>query len=532
LSESANLRTVIQEEFLKSAVDSVHFFKKYAKIQHPMKGKILFNLYPFQEDTVRLFKEHRFNIVLKSRQMGISTLCAGHCLHQMIFNEDFKILVIATKQDVAKNLVQKVQIMWEFLPAWMKQGLTIVNNNKLSLVFSNGSEIKAVSSSPDAARSEALSLLILDEFAFVDCAEEIWTSAQSTLATGGSCIMLSTPNGIGNLFHKTWQHAIEGTPEEGLDKFNPILLPWHLHPDRDQKWRDNQDSLLGKRLASQECDADFLSSGHTVIESEILQWYEKEHIADPVERRGIGGDYWIWKYPDYTRTYLICADPARGDGEDYSAFHVIDVETVEQVAEYRGKIDTQMFGSLLVSVATEYNNATLIIDNRNIGWSTIQYVIDSGYKNLYYSFKNDPYLDENIHLRKAYDLKQKEDMIPGYSITVKSRPVLISKLDIYFRDKAPIIHSRRFLNELQVFFWIDGKPQAQRGFNDDLVMAFCMGLMIRDTSLKLRMLGIDLVKRTLKTTHKTVFKPQPTGMAKWEMNVGKAGNRENLKWLL
>lgn len=367
--------------------------------------------------------------------------------------------------------------------------------------------------------------------AFMPDATEIFTSAQMTLSTGGSCIMLSTPNGIGNLFHQTWQHASEGISEEGLERFNPIMLPWHLHPERDQKWRDQQDSLLGKRLAGQECDADFLSSGHTVIESEILQWYEKEHIQEPVERRGIGGDYWIWKYPDYTRTYLICADPARGDGEDYSAFHVIDVETVEQVAEYKGKIDTQMFGNLLVSVATEYNNALLIIDNRNIGWSTIQYVIDSGYKNLYYSFRNDPYLDENIHLRKAHDLKQKEDMVPGYSITVKSRPVLVSKLDIYFRDKAPIIHSKRFLNELYVFMWIDGKPQAQRGYNDDLVMAFCMGLMIRDTSLKLRMLGIDLVKRTLKTTHKTVFKPSPLGSAKWEMNIGHNG-KENLKWLL
>lgn len=527
-----NLRAIVQDEFLKSAVDPVHFFKKYAKIQHPMKGKILFNLYPFQEDTIRQLRDNRFNIILKSRQMGISTLMAGMALHSMIFKEDFKILVIATKQDVAKNLVQKVQIMWEFLPSFLKQGLEIVNNNKLSLVFSNGSEIKAVSSSPDAARSEALSLLILDEAGFIPDIEEIWASSQMTLATGGSCVMLSTPNGVGGLFHRIWQQAEEGTVVEGLDKFNPISLPWYLHPDRDQKWRDQQDVLLGKRLASQETDCSFLTSGHTVIDSEILQWYEKEHISEPIERRGMGGDYWIWKYPQPGRTYLVCADPARGDGEDYSGFHVVDVETVEQVAEYKGKIDTQMFGNLLVSVSTEYNHAHLIIDNRNIGWSTIQVAIDSGYKNLYYSFRNDPYLDENIHLRKNFDLKSKEDMVPGYSITVKSRPVLISKLDIYFRDKAPIIHSRRFLNELFVFMWIDGKAQAQKGYNDDLVMAFCMGLMIRDTTLKLRMLGINLDKQTISATHKTIFKSRPIGQNQWEMNVGKAGNKEQLKWLL
>lgn len=531
MSEPTNLRSVIQEEFLKSAVDPVHFFKKYAKIQHPMKGKILFNLYPFQEDAIRVIRDNRFVIIGKSRQMGISTLTAGIALHSMIFQSDFKILVIATKQEVAKNLVQKVQIMWEFLPSFLKQGLSIVNNNKLSLVFSNGSEINAVSSSPDSARSHALSLLIFDEMAFCESSDEIWTSAQATLSTGGSAILLSTPNGRVGMFHDIWEKAEEGTEEFGI-KFVPIKLPWYLHPERDQNWRNQQDVLLGKRMAAQEFDVDFLTSGHTVIEHETLQWYEKEHIKEPIERRGIGGDYWIWKYPDYTRTYLVCADISRGDGEDYSAFHVIDVETVEQVAEFKSKIDTQMMGNLLVSVATEYNNAVLIIDNRNIGWSTIQVVIDSGYKNLYYSFKNDPYLDENIHLRKAHDLKQKEDMVPGYSITVKTRPVLISKLDIYFRDKAPIIHSTRFLNELHAFMWIDGKPQAAKGKNDDLVMAFCMGLMIRDTSLKLRMLGIDLVKRTLKTTHKTVFKPQPLGAANWEMNVGRQGNKENLKWLL
>lgn len=148
---------------MKSAVDINYFSKKYCKIQHPIKGKVNFDLYKFQEDTLRELKDHRFNIILKSRQMGISTLCAMYSLHNMLFNSDFKILVVATKQDVAKNLVQKVQIMFELLPTFLKQGITIVNNNKLALSFSNGSEIKAVSSSPDAARSEALSLLVIDE---------------------------------------------------------------------------------------------------------------------------------------------------------------------------------------------------------------------------------------------------------------------------------------------------------------------------------------------------------------------------------
>ena len=132
-------------------------------IEHPIKGKINFDLYPFQETTLREFQGHRFNIVLKSRQMGISTLCAMYSLHQMLFRENFKILVIATKQDVARNLVKKIQVMFDCLPAWMKQHAQIANKNLLQLALTNGSEVKAVSSSPDSARSEAISLLILDE---------------------------------------------------------------------------------------------------------------------------------------------------------------------------------------------------------------------------------------------------------------------------------------------------------------------------------------------------------------------------------
>lgn len=367
---------------------------------------------------------------------------------------------------------------------------------------------------------------------FVKDFEAIWTSAQMTLATGGRAILLSTPNGMQGLYYQLWQQAEEGRSIEGLDKFNPISLPWYLHPERDQNWRNQQDHLLGTRMAAQECDCSWLTSGHTVVDSEAILFYEKEMVKDPLEKRGPAGDLWIWQYPNYSKTYVVTVDVARGDGEDYSAFHVIDVEAVEQVAEYKGKIDPATLGNMVIAVATEYNNALLVIDNRNIGFTTIQVAIDQGYKNLYYTYKNDPFLDQNIHLRKGYDLKDKHDMVPGYSIDVKTRPILISKLDLYFRDKAPKIYSKRFINELWVFMWIDGKPQAQKGYNDDLVMSFCMGLMVRDTSLKLRQIGIDITKTTLAHTHKSVYKPKPIGSNNWEMNIGPTGQKDSLKWLL
>ena len=530
ITQDQKIREAIKEEYKKAFQDPVYFLKKFTHVEHPTKGKIPFRLYDFQEDTVRQFNKNRFNIVLKSRQMGISTLCAGYSLYNMIFKEGYKVLVIATTQDVAKNLVTKVKVMYDSLPSFMKQHFKVIDNNKLELSFSNGSSIKAVSSSPDAARSSALSLLIVDEAAFIEKFDQVWTSAQMTLATGGNAIVLSTPNGMGNQFHKMWVSADSGIVEEGLERFNPIILRWDLHPDRDEKWRKQQDDLLGPRMASQECDCSYVSSGHTVIEGEVLQWYLDNTVQEPIEKRGLGGEYWIWQYPDYANSYMVLADVSRGDSSDFSAFHVIKTDTLEQVAEYKGMIGTREYGNFLVSVANDYNNALLILDNKNIGWDTIQQILERGYQNLFYSYKQDPYLDENIHLRKNYDLKDKSDKVPGFTMTVPVRSIVISKIITYLLEKSVLIRSKRLIQELQVFIWLNGKAQASPGYNDDLVIPYGTGLYMHDIALRLQAMGIDLSKRALQKTFKTVYVAGKKASDQWQMDIG--NKKESLTWLL
>ena len=233
-----SIKEIMKAELVKSAADPIHFFKKYCYISHPQRGKILFNLYPFQEKALKLIGDNPYSIILKSRQLGISTLSAGFALWLMLFHENKTVMALATTQATARNLVQKVQFMYENLPSWMK--VEAVENNRLSLKLKNSSRILAKSSSPDAARSEAVSLLIIDEAAFVENVAETWASAQQTLATGGGAIVLSTPNGTGNWFHQMWVKA-----ESSQNDFLPIKLPWYLHPERDQAWRDKQDELLG-----------------------------------------------------------------------------------------------------------------------------------------------------------------------------------------------------------------------------------------------------------------------------------------------
>ena len=481
-----DLKKIIRQEYLKCAKDPVHFMKKYCYIQHPQRGRIQFNLYPFQEKVLKLVQDNPYSIILKSRQLGISTLTAGFSLWMMLFAKDKNILCIATKQETAKNMVTKVKFMYENLPSWLK--VDAVENNKLNLRLVNGSQIKATSASSDAGRSEAVSLLLIDEAAFIENIGEIWASAQQTLATGGGCIALSTPYGTGNWFHQTWTRA-----EARENEFLPIRLPWDVHPERNKEWRARQDELLGDpRLAAQECDCDFNTSGDIVFYPEYIEYYEKSNIKDPLERRGADQNLWVWESPDYSRDYMVVADVSRGDGKDYSAFHVIDVESNVQVAEYKGQLGTKEYGHLLVGIASEYNEALLVVENANIGWATIQVCIDRAYPNLYYSQRGEA--NANSYFDRYQDHSK---MIPGFTMSSKTRPMVVGKFQEYIGDKGVTLHSKRLIEEMKTFVWRNGRPEAQSGYNDDLVMAFGIAMYVRDTALKFRQRGIDITKQAL-----------------------------------
>ena len=524
MSDKKQLKEAIKREYAKCATDPTYFLGKYGIIQHPVKGKVNFNLYDFQEKSLKSFMEHDYNIVLKARQLGLSTLTAGYALWMMTFQPDKNILVIATKQETAKNLVTKVRVMHANLPGWLKQ--PCVEDNKLSLRYKNGSQIKAVASSEESGRSEALSLLIIDEAAFIDKIDTIWGAAQQTLATGGRALVISTPNGVGNFFHKTWVDA-----ENGVNDFNFIKLHWSVHPEREQEWRDEQDKLLGPSLAAQECDCDFITSGRGVIDGLLLEQMKESSVREPMEKRGIDSNYWIWQPPNYTKNYVVSADVSRGDGTDYSAFHIIDVESLEQVAEYKGKISTQDFGNMLVNVASEYNNALLVVENNNIGWAAIQQVIDREYPNLFYTSKDLQYVDVQHQITNKYR-SQERNMVPGFSTTQKTRPLIIAKLEEMFREESVMVHSQRLIDELFVFIYNGNRAEALKGYNDDLVMSFAIALWVRDTALRLRSEGIELSKKAIQGIGQNpgIYTSEVQKNDSWEMDV--KGEKEDLTWLI
>ena len=531
MSTQKTLKEVIKEEYKKCLVDPIYFMKKYVKIQHPIRGTVNFDLYDFQEKTLTDLVNHDFNIILKSRQMGISTLTAAYSLWLMVFHKDKNVLCISINQETSKEIVTRVRFANDNLPSWLK--VKEQEDNRLSLRLTNGSQIKAVSSAGTSGRSSALSLLIIDEAAFIDNIAEIWLSAQYTLSTGGRAIMLSTPNGVGNFFHQTWIKA-----EAKENEFNTIRLPWNLHPERDQTWRDKQTELSGVKGAAQECDCDFATTGNGIVDAVTIDFYKQSKVKDPIEMRGIDHGYWIWEYPDYSRNYIVSADVARGDGGDYSAFQVIDVESLTQVAEYKGLIGTKEYGNMLVTVATDYNNALLIVENANIGWAVLQQIIDRQYPNTFYSSADLQYVDVEKQLTNKINRDEKK-MIPGFTNSQKTRPLLISKLESYFRENLVEVRSVRLIDELSVFIWDSNKATAMRGYNDDLVMSLSIGLWVRDTALRLRQQTMELNRSMVGGISRVgasqnVYRPQSLkSQETWQMNVGLTNDKkEDLTWLL
>lgn len=457
----------IVKEILKSGKDPSYFINNYVKISHPLRGLVPFKTYDFQSDLLHDFNDYRFSVVLKARQLGISTITAAYVAWLMLFHRDKNVLVIATKFGTAANLVKKVKAIHKHLPEWIKIS-NIAIDNRTSFELTNGSQIKASSTSSDAGRSEALSLLVIDEAAHVEGLDELWTGLYPTLSTGGRCIALSTPNGVGNWFHQTCVDA-----EIEKNDFHLVTLPWQVHPDRDQQWFDKETMNMSRRQVAQELECNFNMSGETVFHPEDMEIIEA-NLQDPKYRTGFDRNLWIWEEYKPECSYMLTADVARGDGRDYSTFLIFKIETNELVAEYQGKTTPDIFATLLNETGREFGDCMIVVENNNVGWAVLSKLEEHGYPNIYYSRKS-------THEQVESYLAESSGVTPGFATTMKTRPLIIAKLEEFVRNKLINIKSRRLFNEMKTFIWQNGKPQAMNKHNDDLIMACAIGCWIKET---------------------------------------------------
>lgn len=471
------------EQIDKCFADPVFFIKNFVYIQHPIRGRLKFDLYEFQEECLRDYRDFRFNIVVKSRQLGISTITSAYALWVALFNQDANVIIMTTRLDTSKLMVGKIRTMFALLPPWMKQLLDISEPEGESvkhLKLSNGSKILALPNTPEAVRGEAVTLLIIDEAAHIENMHEIWTAASPTLSTGGSAILFSSPLGRANFFYEAFSIADTGMYMEnrhgkhcdtnGPNEFHAISLPWNVHPERDQAWFEKECKTMSEESVAQEFLCDFLSSGRTFIEEKHIQSYRDgvKHPTRITSPKGCKDSLWIWEDPKEGSNYVIGADVATGDGSDFSTFYVIEIKSSTVVAEFMGKLQTDIYGQVLYEVGMLYNAAMICVESNTYGIATLNELKRKlHYPNLWY--------EKMILDRWEYMSEQQRfDARAGLYTQGGRREHILEHLSNVLRNNVVRVRSTRFVEQLQTFIWSGGKLKASKGKHDDLIMAMAI----------------------------------------------------------
>lgn len=481
----------------------IFFIENFVYIKDPnptsKEGEIPFILYDFQRNVLDDFLNYRYNIILKSRQIGCSTLIAAYITWFSLFFSNKEILIVANKENTATKLLGRVAYAISRLPSWM---IPINPNNDKheprvkqvhTIEFYNDSVIKAIASTEDAGRSDTLSLLVIDEAAMIDInsegkAEKIWVAAEPTIEQSkGRAIVLSRPMGARGFFFSLWQKS-----KSGFSAFNPIELGWELMPERDDNWAKQKiisgggDNKAIENFKQEYACHFVIGSTNPVVDVDVLKYYQENYICDPIEKLNFDKGLWIWVPPQENHQYLIGADIAGGSSDgDYSAFHILDIDTLEVVAEYQGRVTTDKFSEIYIKTAVTYNYAFATFEN-NAGWSETLLSMLKGhrYPNIYHEPKP---IKKNAASTSILDQAQKA----GFSTTGKVRTMIIDELtnsmrkdidvcEMGGRRREIIWHSERLYNEWLTFHYDpNGKPIAMNGFHDDLILALSVAYHCR-----------------------------------------------------
>ena len=453
-----------QVKTLARVVQDVFYFSLFIFVVHPVRGKVHFNLYPYQKSVLYQFVKDRFNIILKFRQAGITELISMYCLWLAMYHPNKKINIISIKDTTAKKVLKKIKYMYKNLPLYLQvpivNGRTGEYGSASMIEFNNGSFIESIPTSSEAGRSESLSLLVIDEAAIVRWADQIWAAAFPTLSTGGSAIVNSTPYGIGNFYHSKWVDAIAGGNE-----FTPIRLFWRMHPERDIEWYNQMSTALGPKRTAQEIDGDFLSSGHSVFDLMDIKAIEDCLSEFPIIKRRYNGQYLQFNEPEPDKDYFIGADVATGRATDYSSFTCMDKSGEEQ-AVYKGRMSVDKYARLLGDTGQLFNWATLAPESNDVGLAVTSMLQAEGYPKLYYFQKM---------VKKKGKTKPEVDTAPGWLTTSKNRPVIIDGLEADIRNDVITCKDPFFVYEAKTFIYDSlgrpvamGKHKANREGDDSL----------------------------------------------------------------
>ena len=500
----------ILNQIIENRQNPVHWIKNNIMIRDQAKGSVKFNMYDFQEKIINLFLSNHFIVTLKSRQVGMSTLVQAFCIWAAIHYANYNIQIISAGNRQATNFLAKMREMYDLIPKeQFKPDLSV--DNKQTMTFTNGSKIVALPATRKASLGESINMLIIDEAAFIEHANDVYQSSYPTLSRAFRSMkgkpfgifIISTPNGTtgtGEWYYKMYTGAVTH-----LNKYIPVRIHWSEVAEYDQAWYYDQCQQMNwdYRTIMSELELSFVSSGDTFLPGRLL---DRIDIDAPLYR-DINENLWIFQHPIKDHNYVVGVDVGFGDRQDSSTIQVLDAFTLNQVAEYENNaIRVKDFTDVVIKICKYYNNALCNIERNSIGKVLIQNILDHP-EGLGIRLYRDKQVKADDY-GKIHKIQQNEI---GTLVTGQSRDVILSVmrtivLDKYSdaleddadisnisslaeaKKKFELISNKRVITEkirgiikserlvLQLQNFINGKNGRPEGNHDDLVFAFTHAL--------------------------------------------------------
>lgn len=480
LTKKANQKETYTEKQIEDLVKCMdpedgylHFSKQFAYIQHPVKGKLIFEPFEYQERLMKSYHNYRFNINMLPRQTGKTTCAAVYLTWYAMFHPDQTILIAAHKYTGAQEIMQRIRYVYELCPDHVRAGVT--SYNKGSIEFENGSRIISQTTTGTTGRGLSISLLYCDEFAFVqpNIADEFWTSISPTLATGGRAIITSTPNSDEDTFATIWKDAEKKFDEYGnesdvgINGFHAFTAHWSEHPDRDEEWKKVETGRIGEERFRREYGCEFLVYEETLINSIKLASMEGK---TPV--LNMGQTRW-YKKPNPNYNYVVALDPAMGTGGNYAAIQILELPTYEQVGEWQHNTtavpgQVRVLKDICQYIADERKSATGIywsVENNGLGEAALIVINDFGEENIPGLFISEP-------IRKGHVRKFRK----GFNTTHSAKVTICARLKTMVENDQLLVRSKPFISELKNYIATGSSYQAKQGHSDDLVSSMLLAL--------------------------------------------------------
>lgn len=518
-------RQEILTEYGKCLASPIYAIETYLEtFDKTQEGFVPFKLFPRQKEIIQAYQKHRFNLVTKPRQAGVSTTTAAFLCIKVAFadvDNPENVLIIANKQELAFEFLAKIKDFLSQLPRWVwgpeyygnkknEERTIFITDSKKEIKLPNGSRVKAVATSKDALRGFTPTYLVMDEAAYIDNGAEVFGAALTALGTGGHAMLISTPNGMDKLYYETYRQS-----RSRENNFNIIEMKWYedLRYNKDLRWLKGDEVIeeteftfesyrrmidagykptstwyeqmcLGMnndaRMIAQELDVSFIGSGGNVISEEIIAMHEKENVRDPKYTAGEEGKIWIWEEPQEGHQYIMGIDVSRGDGEDSSTIVILDFTTMEQVMEYQGKIQPDLLAQLVEEYGELYKAYTVVDITGGMGVSTVLKLLEFDYKRLHYETPNSKILSSK---QKQIEQYKKDNKIPGLQVS-SIRLAMIANFEEKIRMNGVKIRSVRMTSEMKTFVYKNGRPDHMDGYHDDLIFAMAMCLWTLEHSFK------------------------------------------------